>query len=1137
MNDLYQKLYNIYSNKTYEEFKKESKKISKKLINNSEKIELEFQEAYPDYDDESFNEKIYNKKEFNMFKKSTIDDNNNDDDFDTIANRICAPQSFTLTNAQKFLKNFMSKNTLYNSLLLFHGVGQGKTCTAISIVENFDNYYNKPALIILSSTLIDNFKKQIFDISKLDATSKKLNLCTGTKYLDMISDKENLKKDVLEWRINKIINQKYEFMGYKELTFLLDKIKKRIQNTIKDESKVEELFIEKISDIFSNRLIIIDEAHNLRNDVETGSKQTSIAFKKMISNVVNVKLLLLTATPMFDNATEIIWLINLLLLNNKRKELNTGDIFNKDGKLKENGEQLLKKNTIGLVSYLNYKSPYAFPYKLFPSINNDSNLIKKFPKKDIDNKNIENKDRIKNLEIIGSKISNFQENVYNALKNTSISVNANTSDLSYDEENSGFQIITQLYNIVYPAKKLNKKNCIGNSGMINSFNIGSDGKMKYVDNKNQFLSYDKIDVYAPKIKKILDYVINSTGIVFIYSRYYASGVIPIALALEHIGMNKYNNNNLGVNLNVNKKISGNYVILSKNRLLSPNNNKEIADIKSKNNKNGNNIKVIIGTKIASEGIDFKNIREIHLLEPWFNLNRIEQIIGRGVRYCSHIDLPKEERNTTIMFHSITLENPEIESYDLKIYRIAEKKQNSINDVEKILINNSIDCLLNKSNEEIKNTLKIKTSQGFEIDEYKPVNINTNNCNLSEDNFNNDESTFNKNFILNEIDIYKIYIEDIFFNNKKFYLSYNKLFKLVKEIYNNINEEIFIYTLDHILTNKTILNNNSNNKKYYLIYKSNYYILKDYNTIDEYKTLDEIENNNNYATNIILKPIDKQKSVKQPDKNGSVEKNIIKIINTKYNSNLNSLLHYFYDYLFTKDFNRNVLKTFFKNKHISNFLLEYYKIKTIETENYKDERNSYIRQIKDIIEEFKEVIYDSIIDRLEEKEFTDLIIHVVKTNDEIFLNRLIKTNVFIYENTRELKYFYNRYTKDFYRILDDTIKKTNILDLNDLQKKYKNQYDEIKNNIENKLLNKTRGYVYENNFKIKDSDNKTGYVCYRTSVMTIKLLREKINDIKPDFIGDNKKLKSKPTLCYIYELLMRLYKLTEFQRPYFISLKK
>ena len=54
------------------------------------------------------------------------------------------------------------------------------------------------------------------------------------------------------------------------------------------------------------------------------------------------------------------------------------------------------------------------------------------------------------------------------------------------------------------------------------------------------------------------------------------------------------------------------------------------------------LKVVLISKAGSEGLDFKCIRQIHILEPWYNTNRIEQIIGRGVRNLSHCLLPFEE---------------------------------------------------------------------------------------------------------------------------------------------------------------------------------------------------------------------------------------------------------------------------------------------------------------------------------------------------------------------------------------------------------------------------------------------------------------------------------------------------------------
>ena len=143
-----------------------------------------------------------------------------------------------------------------------------------------------------------------------------------------------------------------------------------------------------------------------------------------------------------------------------------------------------------------------------------------------------------------------------------------------------------------------------------------------------------------------------------------------------------------------------YIILSGNKGLSPNNNEEIKELVSDKNANGENIKIVIGNVVAAEGLNLKNIREIHILDPWFHLSRIEQIIGRGIRYCSHVQLPKEERNVSVYLHVAGTSN-EIESIDTYTYRKAEEKAVVIGKVEAILKKNAIDCYLNQQINQIK----------------------------------------------------------------------------------------------------------------------------------------------------------------------------------------------------------------------------------------------------------------------------------------------------------------------------------------------------------------------------------------------------------------------------------------------------
>jgi hypothetical protein len=109
---------------------------------------------------------------------------------------------------------------------------------------------------------------------------------------------------------------------------------------------------------------------------------------------------------------------------------------------------------------------------------------------------------------------------------------------------------------------------------------------------------------------------------------------------------------------------------------------------------GEKIKVVLISQDGSEGLDFKAIRQIHILEPWYNMNRNEQIIGRGVRNFSHKDLPFEKRNVQIFLYGTILKNALEEAADLYVYRISEIKAVKIGKVTRLLKETAVDCIIN-----------------------------------------------------------------------------------------------------------------------------------------------------------------------------------------------------------------------------------------------------------------------------------------------------------------------------------------------------------------------------------------------------------------------------------------------------------
>ena len=142
---------------------------------------------YPEIQNIDFYKKIFMKKEFHKI----LDKKNN------ITN-----SDFKLLPQQEFLKNFISKHTPYNSVLIFHGTGVGKTCTAIRIAEGFKNILKKKKkkiIVLLQRNIRENFIKELYNIDKPDNKQ-----CVGTEY-KFSSIESNLEKDKKLFKIKKKI--------------------------------------------------------------------------------------------------------------------------------------------------------------------------------------------------------------------------------------------------------------------------------------------------------------------------------------------------------------------------------------------------------------------------------------------------------------------------------------------------------------------------------------------------------------------------------------------------------------------------------------------------------------------------------------------------------------------------------------------------------------------------------------------------------------------------------------------------------------------------------------------------------------------------------------------------------------------
>lgn len=709
------------------------------------KNEGEFEYLYPNMDDPLFNVKIAKKKEFfdTRYEPRGEEEYKN---IEAYTQKLCDNTEFELDPHQMFVRNFLSFQTPYNGLLLYHGLGVGKTCSAISICEEMRTYLQqmgitKRLIIVASPAVQENFKLQLFDERKLRKVNGLWNIkaCTGNKFIKEINpmNMRGLSRKKIIRQIKRLIRQSYMFKGYGEFANYIEKIMNKniprgssteVANRIKKKNLRKE---------FSNRMLVIDEVHNIRLSKEGKVKASSDNLGKLVEATSNLKLLLLSATPMFDSYSEIIWILNLLLLNDKRYPVSEREIFTMKGEFQTRkgeqvGKNLLMRKATGYISYVRGENPFTFPYRIWPqmALNPQSLFTLKqdgiwnYPEYQINGADIIQP--IELIDLVINQIGDYQDMGYKKLvdhlKRTNPKLTRGSGSISFTVLEAPLQAL----NMIYPHEGLAEDDVdsdvfpvtYGSKGLarVMKFDPRTKRNFSYKDKtKKQFgeiFSPSEIGKYSGKISYICDKIRESKGIVFVYSQYIDGGAVPIALALESMGITRYGRTPslfktapappLNV-LTMRPKEEGKpfkpakYMMITGQKSLSSEKDRELSLLAATDddNINGEKIKVIIVSRAGSEGLDFKNIRQMHILDPWYNLNRAEQVIGRAVRNKSHCMLPYNNRNVEIYLYGTELKDSDEEAIDLYIYRVAERKGLLIANVSRVLKETAIDCLLNR----------------------------------------------------------------------------------------------------------------------------------------------------------------------------------------------------------------------------------------------------------------------------------------------------------------------------------------------------------------------------------------------------------------------------------------------------------
>lgn len=746
---------------------------------------------YPDPIDPQFAARLYEKREF--YEARAVAAGVAEGDIDPCTS-AAAEKLFELTPVQRIVSRFMHPLTPYNGLLLFHGVGVGKTCSAVTIAEQFlEVAPNRQVIVLVPQALQDNFKKTVFDMSKVswDPAENvwKGRQCTGVSYLERLGLMNNPDEREVLNKVETDRRNRYVVSGYQAFANYIKKLlESKVPVGLTDPEQRLAAENEVLRVYFSNRLIIVDEAHNLRDmradtaaaEVvateaaeeagadeagavvgealeNAGGKALNPFLRRIVLNAESLRLVLMTATPMYNSAPEIVLLLNYLIMNDHKTEarnLTVNGLFDKYGNIKDgNARGVLARAARAYVSYMRGENPYTFPLRIRPAIAS-ANPVAEWPaisatRVPVVLDGVE--DALNTLPLVftepiaGSPV----DIVMRAASSRTMIPVAAAGGAGVDEEatveegpirDTMLDLRMQIGNITYPNQ------LYGGAGWDNYFvgrKVDFENRkiMTFLPQEQEGGPFDVDSVFAgeglrqcaPKIARIVESVRRARGISFIYSRYIKSGALPLAIALERAGFRRRMASGKLAPLLIGVKpapgvcaICGEahtesasadghpfrqatYILLTSDDDISPNFAGLVRQAANwpedpEWGPLGSNVKVIVGSQVASEGLDLKCVREMHIMDAWYHLNRTDQIIGRAIRYCSHTALRAVEaregqpamsyNNCLIYLHAIRGGDPmPYESADMYAYRIAIAKAQRVGLVQRLLKAHAWDCAL------------------------------------------------------------------------------------------------------------------------------------------------------------------------------------------------------------------------------------------------------------------------------------------------------------------------------------------------------------------------------------------------------------------------------------------------------------
>ena len=609
-----------------------------------------------------------------------------------------------VTTYQAFLGQFLNYRSPFRDVLVYHGLGSGKTVSAIHIYNVLYNYTPKWNVFLLIKASLKN-----------DPWLKDLNNWIETNDRD-----------------NRMANLK--FIHY-------------------DSPFADRDFLEIIKKTDSSResLYVIDESHNFIRNVYSNISSKKGKRAQVIYDYIQqekrdnnkTRVILLSATPVVNKPYEFALIFNLLrpgIFPTSESLFNQIYISSTNFEsLNENKKNQFQRRIMGLVSYYIGATPDKYARKTI----HYKNLIMGEYQEEIYNyfeKIEEEKEKIRRRMSRG-KVGGDEMSTYASYTRQSCNfVFPNISNIITGEKRprpGQFRLTDAEANIIDEGKnkkqiELVKMTNIMTNEYIKTINTFVSSTIEYFKEKlrkdketNYTLTNDVknfIDNYdgsftkmmesetkhsslftamyncSPKMLNIIFNIIKSPGSVLVYSNYVLmEGLQMFKIYLDFFGFISIDNDkefNID-DLEKHTDKTGFRYCEFHGRVEKELRDKNKALFNMKENKIGDIIKIIMISPAGAEGINLNNCRQVHVMEPYWNEGRIEQVIGRAIRQCQHRDLPMSDRTVDVFRYKMIRGNNK-QTSDEMMEKISRRKNNLLVSFIEAIKEVAIDCELFKS---------------------------------------------------------------------------------------------------------------------------------------------------------------------------------------------------------------------------------------------------------------------------------------------------------------------------------------------------------------------------------------------------------------------------------------------------------